>query len=295
MSHKAMSWAVEVRAIPISTKAILMLLAEHHNRERNQCNPSIETLCNESGLKRRAVLGHLSTLEEGGLIKRETRSLGRGNGKRTDFILFFNITAPIQKPENDDLEVQENARAKEYTCKSEHLEVQARAPAYKEEPEGTGNSKVDQPDFEQAWTLYQSCKLKASGQQKKKAREQWRKVTSRADPSEILKAIRITVDMRRAPKGFMPNLPDMFRWLRDDRWQDVLAEAKPKLAEPSLEDWQVGARLYVDSTGNSWPSWLGPPPHDPDCRAPAGIVNRIRRELEGNPAAPVIPKPSEAA
>ena len=288
MSNKAMSWAIEVRGLPINTKAVLMLLADCHNGGTGQCNPSMDWLEERSGLGERALQNHMKALEAAGLMEREYQYHGRGRGSS---VAQFHLKIGILKAA---LEPQENAPAKECARKFTSMDPQNGAGSYKDEPERTGKSKVDFGIFEEAWTLYQSCSLKASGQTKKKARDQWGKVVKATDPQDLLKAIRLAVEARRAPKDFIPPLPDMFRWLRDERYADVLREAKPRIVEPSLEDWKVAARNYVDSLGNTWPAYLGDPPHYATCKAPDGILKGIRRELAGNPSAPTIPERSAA-
>ncbi|PHR83115.1 helix-turn-helix domain-containing protein [Henriciella sp.] len=288
MSNKAMSWAIEVRGLPINTKAILMLLADCHNGSTGQCNPSMDWLEERSGLGERALQNHMKALEAAGLIEREYQYHGRGRGSSVgQFHLKIGITGAVLGP-------QKNAPAKECARKNMSMDPQNGAVPYKEEPEGTGKSKVDFSIFEEAWKLYQSCSLKASGQTKKKARDQWGRSVRKADPQEILKAIRLAVEARRAPKDFIPPLPDMFRWLKDERYADVLREAKPRIVETSIEDWKTAARNYVDSCGNTWPAYLGDPPHYSTCRAPDEILNRIRRLLADDPAAPKIPQRSAA-
>jgi len=92
--------------------------------------------------------------------------------------------------------------------------------------------------FEEAWKLYNSTKMKV-GQTKKPAKAQWPRAVKRAgDPERLLKAISSEVAKRRNPKAFIANLPDMHRWLRDDRWQDAEREAKPTRA-PLAPDRQL--------------------------------------------------------
>lgn len=192
-----------------------------------------------------------------------------------------------------DIESEEVADTANHSCRESKSQLPTRQ-IHKNTVSNTVSNKVDFSIFEEAWKLYQSCSLKASGQTKKKARDQWGRSVRKADPQEILKAIRLAVEARRAPKDFIPPLPDMFRWLKDERYADVLREAKPRIVETPVEDWKVAARNYVDSSGNTWPAYLGDPPHYPTCRAPDEILNRIRRLLADDPAAPKIPQRSAA-
>jgi len=129
--------------------------------------------------------------------------------------------------------------------------------------------------FDDAWNLYGSCKLKAR-QTKKLAKAQWSKAVKKADADTILKAIRREVEDRKDPKGFIPNLPDMHRWLRDERWQDV--EAVTPEQPKSLEDWKRAASDYCEL--GIWPVTLGPPPHQPGCKAPVGLLKTIAKRMQ---------------
>jgi hypothetical protein len=145
--------------------------------------------------------------------------------------------------------------------------------------------------FEDAWNLYCSCKLKVR-QVKKLAKAQWPKAVKKADADTILKAIRREVEDRKDPKGFISNLPDMHRWLRDERWQDV--EAVTPEQPKSLEDWKQAAVDYCEL--GVWPVTLGPPPHQPGCKAPVGLLKSIANRMQGDTRhASIIQNIGEAA
>lgn len=131
--------------------------------------------------------------------------------------------------------------------------------------------------FEDAWKLYRSCKLKAR-QTRKLAEAQWPKAIKKADPEIIMSAIKREVEDRNNPSGFIASLPDMHRWLRDERWQDVEAETpeQPK----SLEDWKQAAANYCEL--QVWPAPLGPPPHQAGCKAPTGLLKSIAKKMQGH-------------
>lgn len=281
MSIHAMSWAIKVKGLPIATKAVLMMLADCHNGETGQCNPSIAYLQETTGLKERALQLHFKALEEAGLVHREYAFHGRGKGCSVEqYNLKIGIIGAVKKPKIDP---QDFAPAKQCARKIRSMDPQNIAVAYKEEPEENRNNKPRNPvseDFERAWKLYQSCPHKA-GQTKKLARDQWPKAVKRAGgPEPILKAIEAVAAKQRNAEGFVENLPDMHRWLARDKWQDVLppAEAEPA-AEITIEDWQRAMRHWVD-TGEWLADHVSPPPNDPGCTAPA---NMIRHALKLRP------------
>lgn len=78
MSWKAVKWAVEtlgyVRLSSVQ-RLVLITLAYHHNDATRVCTPSTQTLCDETGLSRRAVQLAIQALQESGLITVTTRTL----------------------------------------------------------------------------------------------------------------------------------------------------------------------------------------------------------------------------
>lgn len=277
MSNRAMSWAIDVAGLPFPTKGILMLLADCHNGSSGQCNPSLDWMQDKTGLKPRQIMNHLAKLEAAGLIERETTSHGRARGKSVFYHLKIGILGAASEPEKeqdeDGLDLQDNAGAIKCTCNKLPLHVHDIACAlYKEEPEENRNSK---PDFEEAWVLYKSSPLKAN-QTKKLAKAEWARAIKKAQPDLILKAIGQEVRDRTQPEGFVAPLPDMHRWLKNERWNDVEFKTDPKAA-PVIDDWKKAARAYCDL--NVWPVTLGPAPHEPECLAPVGILKGILKAL----------------
>lgn len=297
MSGTAADWALEVRGIKLAAKAILQILCAHHNYTTGQCNPSVETLCEESGLKERAVYGHLRTLEEAGLIKRETESLGRGRGKRTYYILNFSNKKALDPPANEDLQVQDFAGAKDYTCKISHLQVQSFAksptPPNKDitgiEPERSNRQKIEST-FEAAWTIYRASEHRVASISRSKALEQWRKVCKTQDPDKLFKALEYELRIRENPqksKRFLGMMPDLFRWLRDGKWEATPAfSEQPNLLEPvpteefaqtvAKGDW---IRWHTNwQMGQGWPRKAGPAPDQPGCLMPQELLNDIQQK-----------------
>lgn len=275
MSHAATSWAGNLEGLPVGAKLILMLLAECHNGKTGRCDPSMDWLCRKTGFKTRMLLRHIGTLEGMNLVERKTESLGRAKGKKTCFVLKIGTI-------NEALQVHSDTGVLECTCNAGHLEVHSSTCAlYKEEPEGTGNTKSDSPSFEDAWKTYQTCKLKA-GQTKKLAKAQWPKAVKKAGgPERILKAIQTEVAARKNPDGFIANLPDMHRWLKNERWDDVESSvpARVSVEELTRDEWANTFRHYVESG-----TWLipdiSPPPNHPDCKGPPEMIEHYRKLQE---------------
>lgn len=274
MSNRAMSWAVEIKTLPLTTKAVLMLLADCHNGSTGQCNPSMIWLQERTGLKPRALQLHFKLLEEGGFMERTYVHHGRAKGCTVDqFTLKIGIMAAKNAPPKEVIDTQENAGVKNCARKKLPMRAQNIAHSYKEEPEENRKSNVD---FEDAWVLYKSAPLKA-GQTKKLAKAAWSKAVERAgSPERILTAIRADVDARTNPEGFIAPLPDMHRWLKNERWEDAERETQPEpVAELPVDAWREAMRKFVDH--GTWPAFLGPKPGEEGCRVPEGLLNHWKR------------------
>ena len=113
MSHKATNWAVTVRGIPPAAKVVLWHLADRHNKDTGQCNPSQARLASDCEMSRSSLNNQLALLERAGLIKRrkeldpETK-----RQKSTSYILCLHETeaqdpcpkyrhGPVSKSEAD--------------------------------------------------------------------------------------------------------------------------------------------------------------------------------------------------
>lgn len=67
MSFHALAWAVRQR-LPSTQKLVLLMLAERHNGDSGQCNPSLELLADDCGLSRRSVIDQIAKLQEAGYL-----------------------------------------------------------------------------------------------------------------------------------------------------------------------------------------------------------------------------------
>lgn len=67
MSFPALAWAVRQR-LPSTQKLVLLMLAERHNKDSGQCNPSLELLADDCGLSRRSVIDQIAKLQEAGYL-----------------------------------------------------------------------------------------------------------------------------------------------------------------------------------------------------------------------------------
>src|SRR5210317_403459 len=87
MSHYMTALAMKQQGLKPATKIVLYWLADHHNGETGKCFPSINRLAELSEMSRRAVEGHLETLETLGLIKRINQFRETGGKSANSYIL----------------------------------------------------------------------------------------------------------------------------------------------------------------------------------------------------------------
>lgn len=106
--------------------------------------------------------------------------------------------------------INENAENEPKTGKSR------KKPAYTEE-------------FLEFWKLYQSAPERVSSQTKPKAFDEWKAIVALEGPETLLEAARRAIEEQKRKKAadeFVGSLPDLFRWLRDGKYEVYLEEHK---------------------------------------------------------------------
>lgn len=73
MSARATFWAWSITGIKSSQKLVLLCLADNHNDDSGQCNPSVAFISDKTGLNRKTILQALADLESIGLIEGKKR------------------------------------------------------------------------------------------------------------------------------------------------------------------------------------------------------------------------------
>jgi len=100
-------------------------------------------------------------------------------------------------------------------------------------------------DFETFWKLYQSAPERVSSQTKPKAFAEWKAITVEEAPERLLEAARRAIEEQKRKKDagdFVGSLPDLFRWLRDGKYEIYLEEHK---AQRSGKWWDEENRCWV--------------------------------------------------
>lgn len=283
MSNRAMSWAIDVTGIPFATKGVLMLLADCHNGETGQCNPSEEWLCRKTGLAARSIRHHLKALEDAGLIERQYKHKGRGQGKASDgFHLKLGILGAVDASKNDEMLRQDTATAEFCHGKNTSLLRQDIA-TYIEEPEKNRKNTSEKPEtdltgnsaLDEIWPHWSKA-----GRQRSKSKanlaKQLNSLSKTEDLGEVVKACKAYA---KATAGEYHKALNSF--LSGGQWQNWIGrDMTPPVEETTLEDWQAAARTYCDL--NVWNGALGPAPHEPDCRAPRGLLVSILKAIGEN-------------
>ena len=99
MSGIALIWAANVKSLKPAAKIVLIQLADFHNKETGQCNPSAQRLADECEMGRATLFRHMTTLEEYGLVTRHARGDGEGGRGSNQYELHLDITlGPSARP-----------------------------------------------------------------------------------------------------------------------------------------------------------------------------------------------------
>ncbi|WP_240910315.1 helix-turn-helix domain-containing protein [Pontivivens nitratireducens] len=99
MSGMALIWAANVKGLKPAAKIVLIQLADFHNKETGQCNPSAQRLADECEMGRATLFRHMTTLEECGFITRHARGDGDGGRGSNQYELHVDITlGPSARP-----------------------------------------------------------------------------------------------------------------------------------------------------------------------------------------------------
>lgn len=88
-------------------------------------------------------------------------------------------------------------------------------------------------EFNTLWKLYQSAPDRVSSQTKPKAFDEWKGIVALEGPETLLEAARRAIAEQKRKMGageFVGSLPDLFRWLRDGKYEVYLEEHKAQVA-----------------------------------------------------------------
>lgn len=106
MSGIALIWAANVKGLKPAAKIVLIQLADFHNKETGQCNPSAQRLADECEMDRATAFRHLTVLEERGLVTRQSRGDGNGGRGSNQYDLHLDV---VLGPSSKHKEKSQNA------------------------------------------------------------------------------------------------------------------------------------------------------------------------------------------
>jgi len=207
MSHYMTALAMQKKGIKPVTKIVLYWIADHHNSETDACFPSLSTLADECELSKRAVQGHIDTLEQSGVLTRVQRK--RPNGSQTSNGYRLNLTK--QPWQSVPPPLAESATPPWQNLPALNL--------------GTNNlgsiTSKDMSIFDDLWKIYPKKIGKGT------ARKALAAAMKKAPIDQIEHALSLFV--RSWGNQDLKYLPHLSTWLNGERWSD-------EIQAPSLQD-----------------------------------------------------------
>ena len=207
-----------------ATKIVLYWIADHHNESTGDCFPSITRLAELAEMSRRAVEGHIATLEQLNLVHRISRM--RPNGSKTSNVYQLNLIK--QDAQNLRMPPAESAHAHTQNLRIHNL----------------GNNNLgnitsnNTAIFDDLWKIYP--KKVGKGQARKAFNAALRKVDYDKIHSALIDYVKVSTGK---DKKYLPHLST---WLNGERWDD-------ELQEQSLQDMTSEQQMQA-ILGSSEPS-----------------------------------------
>lgn len=229
MSIKIMSAVFESKTLGPIERLVMLSLADHCDDD-GRCYPSIQRLCERTGLSERAVQSNISKLRDAGYIRVES---GGGRSRSNMYFISPNpaADAPIREvnpaPETpyDVHPRTRNTVSRALNPASGALNPAADAP----EPSITIKepSKQNGPGFDAFWSAWPNKNAKVA------AEKAWRKLSA-ADRTEAAeKCAAWFAAWRRGNPSASPILPASF--LNGRRWEDGAAPIPKQEPQPQSQ------------------------------------------------------------
>lgn len=206
MSFEAAAWAIKQTPASAREKLILIVLADCHNDNTGQCDPSLQYLMKHALCARSTLVEALDNLEREGFLKRK-----RGDHKtRTQYKLNL-----VRLPNQSDNRTSTATELRVVRLPDQPSTATVPKPVNNQEETSTGS-------FSDFWTLYPKRQAKV------KAEKAWAKLKP-ADRQALLDHLPIRMNHKSwQDPQFIP-LPATF--INQRRWEDELtAEAKSNLS-----------------------------------------------------------------
>jgi DNA-binding transcriptional ArsR family regulator len=214
MSHYMTALAMKQSGLKPATKIVLYWLADCHNQETGKCFPSINHLASVCEMSRRSVEGHLSILEELGLIKRFNQFRDRGGKTSNSYVLELMGTSEHNSSTESDTQNLRMVCEKSAQGHTQNLRMNNLGINNLGKETNISSSDDDGVDyyFDQLWEEYPRKVGKA---QAKKAFKTASKKINFYDLLPKFEAYVLTLEGKETQ--FIPHLAT---WLNGERWKD---------------------------------------------------------------------------
>lgn len=217
MSHYMTALAMKQQGLKPATKIVLYWLADCHNQETGQCFPSINHLANVCEMSRRSVEGHITVLEQLGLIKRFNQFRDRGGKTSNSYSLDLMGTSEHNSSTDTDTQnlrmvCEKSAHGHTQNLRMNNLGINNLG---KETNISSSNDEGDYY-FDQLWSLYP--RKIGKGQ----ARKAFKAASKKIDFYDLLPKLMDFVNtLEGKDKQYMPHLAT---WLNGERWTDEVEQ-----------------------------------------------------------------------
>lgn len=246
MSHYMTALAMKQKGLKPAAKIVLYWLADHHNGETGQCNPSIKRLAECCETSRRSVENHIASLEAAGVIKVD-RCFREKGGKSTNNYTFLMAESDAQNLRMGSAKSAHGVCAKSAHDRTLEDTNLGKEPIARDRASGSDEpvlfSEMEQPEnksdtvdlFDQFWEVYPKKKNKGA------ARKRWKQAIKKTKPETIIAGAKGYASYLKSggPGDWRPNPKYPDGWLNNESWEDYL-NAEPEASDRPArrnEDW----------------------------------------------------------
>ena len=229
--------------------AVLWVIQSYANKDDQQCWPSLKTIADNACLSKRTAQKVVNQLVSLGLLER-THQTGK-NGEQNSNLYKVTVWHLANVPEPSI-----NRRGKSCTPAPDatplwkNMPCPIAADATKldtikldtKELNKKTNKKDYSDDFLEFWFMYLDIKKRASGQNKPKAWEEWKKAIKKTTPVNIKISLIAAIKQQRATErngGFAVCFPNCFRWLRDEYYEGYVKDEKDTMYKQRKSDTNI--------------------------------------------------------
>lgn len=231
MSFQAMGWATALK-LPTRDKFVLIMMANYAD-ENGKCWPSMNRLCDDTGMGKDSIIRAIKALEENGILSVERRMV---EGVNLPNIYHLQLQGVVADSDQGVVAQSEGG------SRSERVK-----PVIEPIKESISSSKpgkrwqIDDEDFLAFWTAYPRKTAKES------ARRAWVAATKRVPASEIMHGL------ARYTFSTDPQfIPHPATWLNQHRWADEGVSVTgnlPKREIPIEEQIEMSRRFWAQYEG----------------------------------------------